>query len=70
MNIFSFIGSKVYKYLKDCPVNKKRGEKELPSALQNMILDDKESIMTFPLCEHVPDMTYKEDIERINNFLN
>ena len=35
-----------------------------------MILDDKESIMTFPLCEHVPDMTYKEDIERINNFLN
>jgi len=70
MNIFSFIGSKVYTYLKDCPVNKKRGEKELPSALKNMILDDKESIMTFPLCEHVPDMTYKEDIERINNFLN
>tara|TARA_B100001094_G_scaffold28872_1_gene24119 strand:- start:171 stop:995 length:825 start_codon:yes stop_codon:yes gene_type:complete len=70
MNIFSFIGSKVYKYLKDCPINNVRGEKELPSALQNMILDDKESIMTFPLCEHVPDMTYKDDIERINNFLN
>ena len=70
MNIFSFIGSKVYKYLKDCPINKVRGEKELPSALQNMILDDKESIITFPLCEHVPDMTYKDDIERINNFLN
>ena len=68
--IFSFIGSKVYKYLKDCPVNIERGEKELASALQNMILDDKESIMTFPLCEHVPDMTYKDDIERINNFLN
>ena len=70
MNIFSFIGSKVYKYLKDCPVNIERGEKELASALQNMILDDKESIKTFSLCEHVPDMTYKEDIEKINNFLN
>ena len=70
MNIFSFIGSKVYKYLKDCPVNIERGEKELASALQNMILDDKESIKTFSLCEHVPDMTYKEDIEKIKNFLN
>ncbi len=70
MNIFSFIGSKVYKYLKDCPVHIERGEKELPSALQNMILDDKESIMTFHLCEHVPDMTFKEDIKKINNFLN
>lgn len=70
MNIFSFIGPKVYKYLKDCPVNKERGEKELPSAIENMILDDKESMLTFNLCEHVPDMTYKDDIERINNFLN
>jgi len=57
MNIFSFKGSEIYKYLRDCPINTKRGEKEIVTA-------------TFPLCEHVPDLTYKDDLEKISKFLD
>ena len=48
----------------------KRGEKEIATALQNMILDNKKSMIVFHLCEHVPDLTFKEDIDKISKFLN
>jgi len=70
MNIFSFMGKMVYQYLKDCPKSIERGEKEIATALQNMILDNKKSMIVFHLCEHVPDLTYKEDIDKISKFLN
>lgn len=70
MNIFSLKGKLVYKYLKDCPITIERGEKEIASALQNMILDNKKSMIVFHLCEHVPDLTFKEDIDKISKFLN
>ena len=70
MNIFSLKGKLVYQYLKDCPITIKRGEKEIASALQNMILDNKKSMIVFHLCEHVPDLTFKEDIDKISKFLN
>ena len=70
MNIFSFKGEMIYEYLKDCPITKKRGEKEIATALQNMIGENKKSMIVFPLCEHVPDLTFKEDIDKISKFLN
>ena len=70
MNIFSFKGEMVYKYFEDCPISQKRGEKEIATALQNMIRDYKKSMIVFPLCEHVPDLTFKEDIGKISKFLN
>ena len=70
MNIFSLKGKLVYQYLKNCPITIKRGEKEIATALQNMILDNKKSMIVFHLCEHVPDLTYKEDIDKISKFLN
>ena len=70
MNIFSFMGKMFYQYLKDCPKSIERGEKEIATALQNMILDNKKSMIVFHLCEHVPDLTYKEDIDKISKFLN
>ena len=70
MNIFSLKGKLVYQYLKDCPITIKRGEKEIATALQNMILDNKKSMIVFHLCEHVPDLTFKEDIDKISKFLN
>lgn len=69
MNIFSFFGDQVYDYLSNCEVNQDRGEKEIATAIQNMINDRNESIKVFKICEHVPDLTYKNDIELINNFL-
>ena len=69
MNIFSFFGDQVYGYLSNCEVNQDRGEKEIATAIQNMINDRNESIKVFKICEHVPDLTYKNDIDLINNFL-
>ena len=69
MNIFSFFGDQIYEYLSNCEINKYRGEKEIASAIQNMVNDKKESIKTFKICEHVPDLTIKDDIELLNRFL-
>ena len=69
MNIFSFFGNQIYPYLEDCPINPDRGEKEIATAIQNMINDNKHIMKTFKVCEYVPDMTYKDDIIKIDNFL-
>lgn len=69
MNIFSFFGDQVYDYLFNCEVSQDRGEKEIATAIQNMINERNESIKVFKFCEHVPDLTYKNDIELIINFL-
>ena len=37
--------------------------------VQNMVNDKKETIKTFKICEHVPDLTIKDDIELLNRFL-
>ena len=70
MNIFSFKGEMVYKYFEECPISQKRGEKEIATAIQNMIGDYEKSMIVFSLCEHVPDLTFKEDIDKISKFLN
>lgn len=62
MNIFKFDGNLFFKYVKDCPVNSRRGEKELPTALMNMIKDNSGAVFAISLSEHVPDLTSKEDI--------
>ena len=69
MNIFSFFGDQVYGYLRNCEINKDRGEKEIATAIQNMINNRNESIKVFKICEHVPDLTYKDDIKLLNNLL-
>ena len=62
MNIFKFDGTIFFKYVKDCPVNLERNEKELPTALMNMVKDNYEAVTGIALYEHVPDLTSKEDI--------
>ena len=69
MNIFSFFGDQIYSYLKNCPINPNRGEKEIATAIQNMIDNNKKIMKTFMVCEYVPDMTYKDDIIKIDSFL-
>ena len=69
MNIFRFNGSEIYNYLKNCPLNPDRGEKELPTALLNMISDKPLSVKGIPLSEHVPDLTSKEDIAVLKDYL-
>ncbi len=69
MNIFKFDGSMFFKYLKNCPVHPERNEKELPTALMNMIKEHPTSTIGIPISEHVPDLTSKEDILILKEYI-
>jgi len=69
MNIFKFRGSTFLKYLKNCPIHVTRNEKELPTALLNMIKEHPNTVVGIPFSEHVPDLTAKDDIAIVKNYL-
>lgn len=69
MNIFKFDGKIMYPYLKNCPINLFRNEKELPTVVLNCIHDYSKAFLGIPLSEHVPDLTSKEDINIIKEYL-
>lgn len=69
MNIFKFDGSLFYPFLKSCPLHPIRQEKEIPTALMLMIKEHPESVLGIPLSEHVPDLTSKEDIHIMSEYL-
>lgn len=62
MNIFKMDGETIFPYLKNCPVNIIRNEKELPTVVLNCVADHPKSFLGIPLSEHVPDLTAKDDI--------
>jgi len=70
MNIFKFDGSLFFKYLKSCPIHLIRNEKELPTALLNMVGDHPNSTKVVPISEHVPDLTSKEDIALMKRYVS
>jgi len=70
MNLFKFSGASIYTYLLKCPVNEIRGEKEIQTAIINMISDFPETMISIPLAEPVPDLTYKVDINHVSAFLD
>lgn len=69
MNAFKFDGALLYPYLKNCPVHPERDEKELPTALLNAIKDHPNMTVGIPFSEHVPDLTAKEDILEVKEYL-
>jgi len=69
MNIFKFDGTLFFEYVKNCPLNTHRNEKELPTALLNMIKDHPNSVMGILLSEHVPDLTSKQDIAILKEYI-
>ena len=70
MNLFKFNGSVFFEYLKNCPFDKLRNEKELPTAVLNLAKDQPSSVYGIPFEEHVPDLTSKDDIIILNKLLN
>jgi len=64
MNIFLFDGKSFFKYLESCPAHPVRDEKELPTALMNMI-EENIKVIGIPIAEHVPDLTSKSDITEL-----
>ena len=69
MNIFKLDGSQIFAFLQDCPVHPIRNEKELPTAILNMIHQSNYTVLGIPFSEHVPDLTAKDDIIIIKNYL-
>lgn len=70
MNIFKFDGNLFFLFLKSCPVHPERNEKELPTALLNMIHEYPTSTLGIPFSEHVPDLTGKDDILIMKEYLS
>ena len=69
MNVFKFRGAEIYSFLKNCPIDPKRNEKELPSAILKMIRESNTYIKGIPFAEHVPDLTSKEDIAIMKDYI-
>lgn len=69
MNIFLFDGKYFFRYLENCPPHPIRDEKELPTALMNMI-DDNIQVLAIPIAEHVPDLTCKKDIVVLEKYFS
>jgi len=69
MNIFKFDGAQFYPFLKSCAIHHERNEKELPSAILEMSRNYPTSVVGIPLSEHVPDLTAKDDILIMNEYL-
>ena len=69
MNVFKFTGAEIYSFLKNCPIDSKRKEKELPTAILNMINESKSYLRGISFAEHVPDLTSKEDIAIMRKYI-
>ena len=69
MNIFKLNGNDIYPFLRYCPINIERNEKELPQAILNMCKVLPKAMRGIPFCEHVPDLTSKEDIEILKKYI-
>jgi glucose-1-phosphate adenylyltransferase len=69
MNIFRLSYDLIFPFLEKCPLNPVRKEKELPTAIKMMIDEHPKSLITYPLSEHVPDLTSKNDLEKVKQYL-
>jgi len=69
MNIFKLYGKDIYSFLKNCPVNLERDEKELPTAVLNFCKAKPKSVKGLMFNEHVPDLTSKEDIAIFKKYI-
>ncbi|MEM7187501.1 MAG: sugar phosphate nucleotidyltransferase [Bacteroidota bacterium] len=69
MNIFKFHGPEMYPYLRDCPPHPNRDEKELPTAILLFCEDHPFHFNGIPFHEHVPDLTSKEDIPIMKQYI-
>ncbi len=70
MNLFRFDYDMILPFLESVPLHTVRDEKELPAAVVMMINKYPKSCLAFPLSEHVPDLTYRNDILAVKQYLN
>ena len=69
MNVFLLSYDIVLPFLESCPLHPVRKEQELVKALSMMARSFPRALKAIPLHEHVPDLTYKDDIPSVRAFL-
>ena len=69
MNLFRFDYDTILPFLERVPMNPARQENELPAAVALMVEHLPAAVRTFPAREEVPDLTSRDDIDRVNEFL-
>lgn len=69
MNAFVFEASDLLPALQKTPFHPERNEKELPTTLLIMVRDLKKPISCIPMAENVPDLTSKQDILVVQEYL-
>ncbi len=69
MNIFSLQYNMVFPFLEKVPYHPVRKEKELPIAVKMLANEFPKSVFAYPLAEHVPDLTVKNDILIVKKYL-
>ena len=66
MNLYHFDYDLILPFLQACPVNETRSEKELTTAVKNMVLESPRSLYAISLSDPVLDLTFKTDITVVN----
>lgn len=69
MNIFMLDYNMIFPALQTVPFNPERNEKELPDAIKLMLQKYPKSLFAYPFAEHVPDLTHKNDIIPVKEYL-
>jgi len=69
MNIFRFLYERVFRFLELVPLNPVRQEKEIPAAVMMMIQAVPGCMEAIPLAEYVPDLTNRDDIAIVREYL-
>ncbi len=67
MNIFNFHGGMIFPFIKECPFNDIRDEKELPQAVADYVATNPKGMLCIPVSEHLPDLTSAHDIETLKD---
>jgi glucose-1-phosphate adenylyltransferase len=70
MNIWMFSYDIILPFLESVELHPVRKEKEIPAAVKNMIKDNPEALYAYPLSEHVPDLTSRDDIELVKKYID
>ena len=70
MNIFRLDYDTILPLLMETPINPKRDEKELTETIRMLVEKYKNSVLSLPFSEQVPDLTTIKDIEDVEAFIS
>jgi glucose-1-phosphate adenylyltransferase len=69
MNIFRLAYDIILPYIETVPLHPVRNEKELPVAVRMLVIDRPKIMRAIPMSEHVVDLTNRDDIPRVREYL-